>query len=181
MRKNWAVFISGRGSNMAALFELGSALSISLVVSSKRDCPGVRRARRFGVPVKFFSKDDDWTELTAELQGMGVNHLFLAGFMRILPKGFVEQWQGRIWNVHPSLLPKYPGLNSMERAFSDKSDMGISLHQVDSGVDTGLLVKQKIVFSSEDMKRRGEGEFSETEFLMHRMEHRLVQEVLPCL
>ena len=185
MRKKWAVFISGRGSNMAALADLGSSFPLSVVVSSRVESAGVKRARRAGLPVLFFSKEDSWQDLTQSLKERGVNRIFLAGFMLILPESFIKDWAGSIWNIHPSLLPAYTGLNSMERAFMDRADMGISLHEVDGGVDTGPLVKQHLVVSADQVKAHvetyGEQALGIIQWAMHRAEHRLLQEVVPCL
>ena len=194
-KKNWAIFISGRGSNMEALLEIPFDVSVCMVVSSNKNNSGIKKAKRAGIPVYYFSKDKSWDQLDQQLKIRRVDCIFLAGFMRILPKSFVNAWKGCIWNVHPSLLPAYPGLNSMQRAFSDGHEMGVSVHEVDAGVDTGALVRQKKIarygkphegnphggLQNDNPHGDNPRSFLECEFLVHRLEHRLVQELVPYL
>jgi phosphoribosylglycinamide formyltransferase-1 len=172
------VFISGRGSNLQAALDMGSELDIALVVTSKRQAPGILRARRSGIPTFFFGVKDSWSELTRELQSRGITHIFLAGFLRLIPKEFFETWEGRMVNVHPSLLPAYPGLRSIERSHEDGGAMGVSVHVVTPGMDEGPVLVRRTV-----LPRSVSGvhplSLAESEFLVHACEHQLVRKVLP--
>src|SRR5262245_61808880 len=121
MRRRVAILISGRGSNMSALIEAARAqdfpAEIVAVVSNKPDAAGVAKARAAGVPVDIvesrpFGKDRAGFEraLQAVLDQRSVDLVCLAGFMRLFTAEFVQRWQGRMLNIHPSLLPSFPGL-----------------------------------------------------------------------
>ena len=120
-RSQWAVLISGRGSNLAALLELQDEIYLRLVLSSNSQASGLKRAQRAGVPCGLIpvtstvhetgrlKKIINWPALSDLLKKKGITHVFLAGFMKVVPAAFIEQWAGRIINLHPSLLPNYPG------------------------------------------------------------------------
>lgn len=164
-----AVFISGTGSNLAALMDL-PAINVSLVVTSKPTAAGAGKARRRGVPVIVFH---DWESLQKELIRCQITYIFLAGFMKIIPESFLKNWTGRIWNIHPSLLPSYPGLNSIERAYVDRAALGCTLHEVTPQVDGGKIIVQKQTSLSENL--------ISSEFLVHLAEHRTVRKGVVCL
>lgn len=167
----WAVFISGRGSNLQAQLDLLSDLSIRLVVSSKADAPGLLRAKRQGVPVLVLPKKIDWMLLQTELERRGVTHLFLAGFMKLIPQDFVRAWENRILNVHPSLLPAYPGLRALETSFADGADMGVTVHVVTPEMDAGPRLLQRRL-------RRRPADLQEAQIEISRTEQRLVREAV---
>lgn len=173
----WAVFISGRGSNLAALIQASVAHEIALVVSSSDKAYGLLRAKRAGIPTLVLSKPIDWSDLSKQLHKRGVERVFLAGFMKVVPRDFVAEWQERIFNVHPSLLPTYPGLKSIERAFVDRADIGVTVHEVNEEVDAGKIVLQRRALSQDDYKT--EPTILESELRVHAMEHRLVRELIP--
>lgn len=138
----WAVFISGRGSNLcAAIDEFGD--QIACVVSTKAHAVGVLRAKRAGIPVLILTQRPDWQALNAELKRRKINKIFLLGFMKILPVEFINEWTKMIVNLHPSLLPAYPGLQSIERAFNEQQDIGVTVHEVTPEVDAGAILLQK--------------------------------------
>jgi len=177
--KRWAVWISGRGSNLAALLELRDEIDVRLVVSSTPKAYGLLRARRAGVPTMLTpflpeTKKIDWPELGRVLRARGVTHIFLAGFMKIVPASFVAEWQGRIVNLHPSLLPKYPGLRSIERAYEDGADIGITVHEVNEEVDAGKVICQRRCLKADEVR---EYSLREVEFFVHVDEQRTVKEV----
>ena len=144
----WCAFISGRGSNLAALLEArreaDGLFDLALVVSSSRQAPGLARARRDGVPTLTLDKKIDWSALNSELTGRHISHLFLCGFLRIVPAEFCRSWSGRLFNLHPSLLPNYPGLDSIARAHGDGAEIGVSVHEAAAEVDAGRLVAQRL-------------------------------------
>lgn len=135
----WAIFLSGRGSNASAALDMRGLCNLQCVVSNKPSADGLRRARRSGVPHFLFS--GDWNVLDQKLRSLGVNQIFMLGFMRILPSSFVERWRGRILNLHPSLLPEFPGKDSLERSYAVAgAPLGATVHEVVTEVDQGQIV-----------------------------------------
>lgn len=172
--RRWAVMISGRGSNLQALLDLGGETPVRWVLSSRDDAPGLRRARRAGVPVEVLPKKIDWNELDRGLRSRGITALFLCGFMKIVPADFVEKWAGKILNVHPSLLPAYPGLKSFERAFEENAVCGVTVHVVTPEMDAGpRLLQAKVVKAT---ARAGGMTLEDAQYRLSFGEQRLVRE-----
>jgi phosphoribosylglycinamide formyltransferase 1 len=169
----WAIFISGQGSNMSALLDLRYECSIDLVVSSRADSYGLLRARRNGLATFVLPSAPLWSDVAKELKDKGITHIFLAGFMKIIPAEFLKAWDRTILNVHPSLLPKYPGLKSIRRAFDNKDEIGVTVHQVTADVDAGAIVLQRKVCESQDVSRF---DFNEIEKRVHIAEYELVRQ-----
>ena len=154
MRKlQTAVLISGRGSNMMALVEASRAADypaeIACVVSNKPDAKGVQFAAANGIATKVFdhkafpNREAFEQALDNYLRSMKVEAIALAGFMRVLTAGFINGWDGRIINVHPSLLPAYKGLHTHERAIADGAKVhGCSVHLVTQELDGGPVLLQ---------------------------------------
>lgn len=152
-----AVLISGAGSNMSALIDAGarreSAFEVVLVVSNKPDAGGLDIAAAKGVPTFVaesgpFAGDRQAHEQTidAALTAHGVEAVALAGYMRLLTPWLVGRWAGRMVNIHPSLLPKYPGLDTHARAIAaGEAEAGCSVHLVTDGVDEGPVLAQSAV------------------------------------
>ena len=147
-----AILISGRGSNMAALIyasrAAGCAYEVALVTGDNPDAAGLALADAEGVPVVGMprpAKDKSrfFAGLQKTLEDHDIDLIALAGFMRIIPRDFVERWSGRILNIHPSLLPKYKGLGTHEAALGagDKST-GASVHLVTNELDSGEVLGQ---------------------------------------
>ena len=172
MKTRWALFISGQGSNMSALLDQKWDLDIALVVSSSLKAQGLKRAQRSGIPTIVLDAKIDWQKLSTEIQRLRATHIFLLGFMKIVPPEFLKSWTGVILNVHPSLLPHYPGLKSMERAYQDGADMGITVHRVNEQVDAGHVVLQKTVVPRDTVKKIS---FESAEQKMHQAEYALVR------
>lgn len=144
-KQRWALFISGQGSNMSALIDQKqNAANIQLVVSSSDKSYGLLRAKRNGIATFVLEKKILWSDVLNVLDDQQITHIFLLGFMRVLPTTFLEKWQKPILNVHPSLLPEYPGLDSIRRALIDKKAIGVTVHKVTSVVDAGDIVFQKV-------------------------------------
>ena len=145
-RRRVAVLISGRGSNMQALVEKQSGYTIALVASNKPQAPGLDWARAQGFPTwtwdsKGVDKERFDRILSAALDEHRIGTIALAGFMRILSPWFIETWRGRIVNIHPSLLPKYRGLDTHARAIAaDDSVGGCSVHIVTEELDAGEVL-----------------------------------------
>jgi len=143
-----AVLISGRGSNMRALVEKARGYEIVLVASNKPQAAGLDWAREHGLPTwtwdsKGVDKETFDRILSSALEDHRVGTIALAGFMRILSPWFIGEWQGRIINIHPSLLPKYRGLDTHARAIEagDKVS-GCSVHVVTEELDAGDVLGQ---------------------------------------
>ncbi|MBV9528482.1 phosphoribosylglycinamide formyltransferase, partial [Sphingomonas sp.] len=143
-----AILISGRGSNMRALIEQADGYDVALVGSNKPAASGLAWAEERGIPVwardsKGVEKADYDRLLSAALDEHGVGTIALAGFMRILSPWFVGNWRGRMVNIHPSLLPKYPGLDTHSRALEAKDAIsGCSVHIVTEELDAGQVLGQ---------------------------------------
>ena len=148
------VLISGRGSNMEALINAAKApdfpAEIVLVLSNKPEAPGLEIARALGVaaeavPAKPFGKDREAHEraLDARLRAAGVEIVCLAGYMRLLTPYLVNRWAGRMLNIHPSLLPEFPGLDTHARAIAAGAQKhGCTVHLVTEGMDEGPILVQ---------------------------------------
>lgn len=141
-----AVFISGRGSNLQALLDK-EGCNIRLVVSNKKKAPGILKAKRSGVQFKVCSPLN-FEDLNQELKNSKIQKILLLGFMKILPESFVQSWQGKIVNLHPSLLPLFPGLDSIDKSFYAEAPMGVSLHSVIPAMDEGPLINQSCVYAT---------------------------------
>ncbi len=172
----WCALISGRGSNLASLLEKPGT-DLRLVATSDAQAGGVAKARRGGVPVFVIPRKEsgalDWNLLDQELKSRSIDAVFLLGFMRIVPPSFVNRWSGRILNLHPSLLPLYPGLRSIERAFHVGDDVGCTVHEVVVEVDAG-----PILVSRGTLSRGSSCSLSQTETLVHIDEQRIVKETV---
>jgi phosphoribosylglycinamide formyltransferase-1 len=144
--KRVAILISGRGSNMRALVEQAKGYEVALVASNKPEAAGLdwanaRRLATWALNSKDVGKEEFDRKMSAELEQRGVGTIALAGFMRVLSPWFVEQWRGRIVNIHPSLLPKYRGLDTHARAIEAGDQVsGCSVHVVTEELDAGEVI-----------------------------------------
>lgn len=143
-----AVLVSGRGSNLKALIDQASGYEIALVASNKLLAPALEVARSAGLPTWAFEsggvpRDEFDAILTRSLEDHRVGTIALAGYMQILSPPFVERWRGRILNIHPSLLPKYRGLNTHARALAAGEELtGCTVHIVTEELDSGEILAQ---------------------------------------
>lgn len=152
-----AILISGTGSNMAALIDAARApdapFEAALVLSNKPDAGGLAIAAAAGVPTlavdhRPFGKDREAHERAVDeaLRAHGIEAVALAGYMRLLTPWLVGRWAGRMLNIHPSLLPKYPGLDTHARALAaGDAEAGCTVHVVTEGVDEGPVLDQAAV------------------------------------
>lgn len=162
MRHRVAILISGRGSNMAALVEASRATDfpaeIAVVISNKTDAAGLTKAREAGVPVeivdsKIFGKDRTGFEaaLQTVLDQRSIDLVCLAGFMRLFTPDFVARWHGRMLNIHPSLLPAFPGLDPHGQALKAGVKIsGATVHFVTADTDAGPIVMQGALAVNDD-------------------------------
>ena len=175
-----AVFASGRGSNFQAIGEAmaGSEHRIELLVCDRKKALVNQLARNMGVPVRNVSylrnsREEVEGELEKLLKEQGVELIVLAGYMRLLGRGFIDAFPGRIINIHPSLLPRYPGTRGIEESYdSGDPELGITIHYVDYGMDTGPMILQKRILRREDESLESVKE------RIHGLEHRWYPEVI---
>ena len=148
-----AVFISGTGSNLKSLIEFSklkkSPITINLIISNNSKSKGLVFGKIFKIKKKIFNyknKNLDEKKILLELKKNKINLICLAGFMKILSKNFIKNFKGKILNIHPSLLPKFKGLNTHERAIKNKEKFsGCTVHFVNSKLDSGKIILQKKV------------------------------------
>ncbi len=141
--KRVAVLISGRGSNMRALIDRTAGYEVVLVASNKMQAPGLDLARSLGMPTfAFEAKKAQFEEaLNRSLEDHGIGTIALAGYMQILSPAFIQRWRGRIVNIHPSLLPRYRGLDPHAQAIAAGDRVsGCTVHIVTEEVDTGEIL-----------------------------------------
>jgi phosphoribosylglycinamide formyltransferase 1 len=168
------VLVSGHGTNLQALIDAG--LPIAAVASNRDGAPALDRADAAGIPARVFSLE--WypdrqsrdRELADWLQLRGVDLVVLAGYMHLLTPPFLERFPERIVNVHPSLLPEFPGANAVDDALTAGVETtGVTVHYVDEGLDTGAVIRQEpiAVEPRDTLLDR-----------IHAVEHRLLPEVV---
>ena len=156
MNRRLGVLISGRGSNLKAIIDAIDRkrldASIAVVISNRADAPGLEHARQAGIETRvlshkgFASREDYDRALVKELADRGVALVCLAGFMRLLSPVMVNAFPNRILNIHPSLLPKYPGLHPHQQALDDGARVsGATVHVVNTDLDAGPIVLQREV------------------------------------
>ena len=146
-----AVFISGTGSNLKNLIQFSkkkkSPISINLVISNNLKSKGLRFAKIYKIENKIFKfkrKALDEKKLLKILKNKRINLICLAGFMKILSRNFIKRFKGKILNIHPSLLPKYKGLDTHKRVLTNKEKYtGCTVHFVSSKLDAGKMIVQK--------------------------------------
>ena len=148
-----AVFISGKGSNLKSLIKFTkktkSPISIELIISNNLKAKGLKYGKIFKIKKKVFNFENKKfyeNKLISTLKKNEIKVICLAGFMKILSKSFIEKFKGKILNIHPSLLPKYKGLNTHKRALNDNEKYsGCTVHFVTSKLDSGKIILQKKV------------------------------------
>ena len=154
-----AVFISGTGSNLKNLIQFSliksSPILINFVLSNNSNAKGLNFARKNNIKYKVFNfknKNKDENQILFYLKKKKINLICLAGFMKILSKNFIKKFKGKILNIHPSLLPKYKGLNTHKRAIKNKEKFsGCTVHYVNSRLDSGkIILKKKVKISNNE-------------------------------
>ena len=153
--KNLGILLSGRGSNFLAIADNIASrkleAKIVVVVSNRADAPGIAAARQRGllalvIPSKGKLREDHDREVVAALREHKVDVVCLAGYMRLLSPWFVQQYPNRILNIHPALLPAFPGLDAQKQAFDYGVKVsGCTVHFVDENLDHGAIIVQKVV------------------------------------
>ena len=169
------VFISGNGSNLKSLIkssrDYNFPIKIELIISNNIKARGLKFAKKYGIPFKFFAFDNQKKferNSLYEIKKRKIKFLCLAGFMKILSSNFIKNFGYRIINIHPSLLPKYKGLNSHKRVLkSNEKYSGCTVHFVSRVLDSGKIILQKRVLIS-----KNETESSLKEKIL-RQEHKI--------
>lgn len=180
-----AVFASGSGSNFEAIAEQLSAGQIAsgrheicCLICDRKDALAFRRAEKFNIKSHYVSysgrsREDAEKEIISLLEESGADLIALAGFMRLLTPVLIDRYKDRIINIHPSLLPKYPGTHGIRDSYnSDDTELGITIHRVDYGLDTGPVIVQK------SFTRKGNESLEEIESGIHKLEHESYPSVL---
>ena len=163
------VLISGEGTNLQALIDAPD-IDVACVVSSGAEAPGIGRAERAAIPVLATADEE---ETAAFLDGHDVELVVLAGYMRILSAAFLDRFPGRVVNVHPSLLPAFPGRSAIADALAHGVRVtGVTVHVVEEQVDSGPILKQEAVEVPYD------GDAVELERRIHEVEHRLLPQAV---
>jgi len=181
--KKIAVMISGSGSNFEAIVKACLAKNIYgeiiYVISNNSDAYGIERAKKYNIPVKIidhksYANRDDYDDTLKEfLDNLEIDLIILAGFMRVLGKNITEKFYGKMINLHPSLLPLYPGLNTHTQALNNKDEYhGISIHFVSDELDAGPLIAQgKFLVKADD-------DLEKLVSKIHKVEHDLLPKVI---
>lgn len=179
-KKNVAVFVSGSGSNLQAIIDSGiDSANIAVVVCNKPGAYAIERARKHNIPVEIIdhrnydSREDFEKEIISRIEVYNIDLIVLAGFMRILSPYFVRHYKHSIINLHPALLPAFPGMHSARQALEyGVKFAGCTVHFVDEGVDTGPIIKQAVVPVEDDD--------TEQSLLdkIHRKEHEIYPEAV---
>ncbi|NMD69629.1 phosphoribosylglycinamide formyltransferase [Bacillus sp. DNRA2] len=184
--KNIAVFASGNGSNFQAIIDAVQAgtmtASIKILVCDKPDAFAVERAKAAGIDYfefrakDFTDKQAYETEILAKLAEYQIDLIVLAGYMRLIGSTLLSAFEGRIINIHPSLLPAFPGKDAMGQALRAKAKVsGVTVHYVDAGMDSGPIIAQETVDIDEN-------ETIETlQEKIHKVEHQLYPAVIQML
>ena len=153
IKKRTVIFISGNGSNMKNLIKFSkiknSPIKVDLVISSNKKSSAIQYLKKNKIDFKIFNfrqKNKDERKIINILKKRKTQLICLAGFMKILSGNFIKRFKGKILNIHPSLLPKYKGLNTHERVILDKEKYsGCTVHFVNSKLDSGKIIIQKKV------------------------------------
>ena len=150
-KKNIAVFISGKGSNLKSLIKFlklkKSRFNVKLVIANKKNAKGLNYAKKNKIVyfiVNYKNKNKEKKKILFFLKKKKIDVICLAGFMKILSGMFIKEFKGKILNTHPSLLPKYKGLNTHQRALNNKEKYsGFTIHLVNEKLDSGKIIFQK--------------------------------------
>jgi phosphoribosylglycinamide formyltransferase 1 len=177
---NAAVFASGTGSNFEAIMEAGDlSCDIVLLICDKPGATVIQKAEKYQIPTFVFSpkdyvsKEEYEKDLVKKLKEANISWVFLAGYMRIVGSTLLQAFEGRIINIHPSLLPDYPGKDAIGQAYlAGVKTTGVTVHFIDAGIDTGPIIAQEIVEVQENET------LESLEEKIHHVEHQLYPKVI---
>ena len=172
-----SVFISGKGSNLENLIKFSklkeSKFKIDLIISSNSTAGGLKIAKRYNIRSKIYNfknKKNSENKVLLDLSKRKIKLICLAGFMKVLSKNFINKFSGKILNIHPSLLPKYKGLNTHERVIKNNEKYsGCTVHLVNSKLDSGkILLQKKIRVYKKDNAKSLQKRILKEEHLLYR-------------
>lgn len=178
-KKRVAIFVSGAGTNMENIAvhvkEGKLPCDVALVLCDNPSAPALKKAKKLGLETfvverkNFSSKLEFEEKIHEKLLEKKVEAVFLAGYMRILSPEFVKKWTWRMINIHPSLLPKYPGAHAIQDAFEAKEkETGVTIHFVNEGVDSGpIILQRKVPIMPNDTLETLESRVHETEYQLY--------------
>ena len=163
---------SGNGTNFENIVRSCPEIDVVLMVYNKKDCGAVKKANKLGIPSCFIkSKDEDF--IIKYFKALDVDYIVLAGWMRILSSKFIQAFPYKIINIHPSLLPKYKGLDSIQRALDNRDySTGCTVHIVTEELDSGKILMQ------EEVPIHRHDTIETLTMAVHEAEHRILPEVL---
>ena len=163
---------SGNGTNFENIVRSCPEIDFVLMVYNKKDCGAVRRANSLGIPSCYIkSKDEDL--IIRYFKGLDVDYIVLAGWMRILSSHFIQSFPDKIINIHPSLLPKYKGLDPIQRALDNGDDVtGCTVHMVTEELDSGKILMQ------EEIDIHPHDTLESVTRAVHQAEHRILPQTL---
>ncbi len=185
--KKIAVFASGSGSNFQALYEAAESgllhAELSLLVCDRPGAYVEERARMAGVrvlslcPKEFLNKTLYEKEILKQLEALDIEFIILAGYMRLIGQTLLERYEGRIVNIHPSLLPDFPGKDAIGQAYAAGVKVsGVTVHFVDAGMDTGeVIAQQKVPILPEDTRETLQAKIQQVE---HQLYPAVVEQLL---
>jgi phosphoribosylglycinamide formyltransferase 1 len=185
--KRIAIFASGSGSNFQAIIDAVKAgqlqAEVGLMVSDRPSALVVERAAQHSVPVFTFSpknyptKPNYEAEILQELKRREIDFIVLAGYMRLIGSTLLQEFEGRIVNIHPSLLPEFPGKDAIGQAIDAEARVsGVTVHFVDEGMDTGPIIEQRqVLISDDETKETLQRKIQEIE---HKLYPAVLQELL---
>ena len=157
VKKKACVFISGAGTNLKALIknsrEYNFPINISYIISNTKNANGLNFARMYKIPFYIINLNNklNLEKILQKLKQENISLICLAGYMKILKKNFINKFNGNIINIHPSLLPRYKGLNTFKRVLESKEKItGCTVHYVNNKLDSGKKILQKKIFISLD-------------------------------
>ena len=158
VKRKACIFISGSGTNLRSIIknsrDYNFPVNINLVISNKKNVKGIYFAKKFSIPYIILDVKKEKFEKKAikELVERKIDLVCLAGFMKILSKSFIRNFKGKIINIHPSLLPKYKGLNTFKRILKSKEKItGCTVHHVDEKLDNGkIIIKRRVQISNDE-------------------------------
>ncbi|WP_068676901.1 phosphoribosylglycinamide formyltransferase [Oceanobacillus sp. Castelsardo] len=179
-KRNAAIFASGTGSNFEAIMEAGDlSCDIVLLICDKPKATVIQKAEKYQVPTFVFnpkdygSKEEYEKVLVEKLKEANISWIFLAGYMRIVGSVLLQAYEGRIVNIHPSLLPDFPGKDAIDQAYhAGVKTTGVTVHYIDSGIDTGPIIAQEKVEVEENET------LESLEEKIHHVEHQLYPRVI---
>lgn len=178
---DFAVLASGSGTNfqkLAEFFRHHPRHRLRVLICDRKDAGALVRARDLGIEalyIPYFKREKEEAEaqITEALEARGISLVVLAGFMRLLSETFTRHWQGRLVNIHPALLPRHPGAHGIADSFqSGDAQLGVTVHWVDEGMDTGPIIRQKSFTRTPDLT------LEDAERLIHALEYELYPQVV---